>query len=434
MTAALTPAQRFFRYRIFAVTGLAYAGFYFCRKNFSVAMPLLKTDLGFTDKELAWVIFGYNLLYMLGQFGNGLLADRWGPRLIVGVGLIISVASNLAMGWTASLAMVLLLGCFNGAGQSTGWPGLIKNMATWFRHHERGVVMAWWTTCYVLGGFVATRFATECVTNPTWFPALGWRRGFWAPAIVLLAVAVIYILFTRNKPSDAGLPEIDESGDAESPDHETSANNPNDAWSDLKTVLLNPAVWAIGAMYFFLKLTRYSFLFWLPVYMKDQLGYSVKDAGNTSAYFELFGFFGTVAAGYVSDKLFQARRFPVGAIMLFGLAGACLIHPQLAALGVLGNAIGISIIGFMTYGPDTLMTGAGAMDIGTQRAAATAAGVINGLGSCGQLFSSLLVAYFASWFGWNSLFYLFVVCSLAGALLLTTKWNYGGRKSGSQPA
>ncbi len=62
-------------------------------------------------------------------------------------------------------------------------------------------------------------------------------------------------------------------------------------------------------------------------------------------------------------------------------------------------------------------------------AAATAAGVINGMGSIGQLISPLLVAYVAETMGWNSLFYLFVAFSLISAGLLATKWNFGGRRS-----
>src|SRR5262249_14184189 len=152
------------------------------------------------------------------------------------------------------------------------------------------------------------------------------------------------------------------------------------------------------------KLTRYALTGWLPVYMVKHLGYSKGAAGYTSSFYELAGFFGAVTAGYLSDKLFQSRRFPVGALMLFGLAGAFLIHASLARSGITANAIGLSLIGFMTFGPDTLMTAAGAMDLGTRRAAATAAGVINGMGSCGQLLSSLVVAYFADRFGWGSLF------------------------------
>ncbi len=59
--------------------------------------------------QLADVIFGYSLLYTAGQFRFGLLADRWGARLAVGVGLVASIAANLMMGLAASFGLLLAL-------------------------------------------------------------------------------------------------------------------------------------------------------------------------------------------------------------------------------------------------------------------------------------------------------------------------------------
>ena len=420
MNAVSLPKS--WRYRIFAVTWLTYAGFYLCRKNFSVLMPILTDEFGFTKTDLAWVITGFSAIYMLGQFANGLLSDRFGPRLIVGIGLLISAFSSIAMGFGASLILFMVMMWSNGFGQSTGWSGLIKNMATWFRHAERGVVMAWWCTCYVVGGFVATVFATYWATNETFLADFGWRRGFWAPALLLMVISGIYIVYTRNRPSDAGLPDLPEDNTLVSAPTSTSLA---DKTSELRKVLTNSALWVTGAMYFFTKMTRYAFLFWLPLYMTEALSYSESAAGYTSSVYELIGFFGVLIAGYASDKLFQARRFPVGALMLYGLALALFVHPTLSELGFVANAVSIGVIGIMTFGPDALMSSAAAMDIGGQRGAATAAGLINGMGSVGQIFSPLLVAYVADQFGWNSMFYLFVIFALISGTLLAFKWNYG---------
>ncbi len=408
------------RYRIFAVTWLSYAGFYLCRKNFSVVMPLLTSELGFTKTDLAWILTGYSLIYMLGQFANGLLSDRYGSRYIVATGLLVSVVSNITMGLGASVFLFMVMMWSNGYGQSTGWSGLIKNMAAWFRHEERGVVMGWWCTCYVVGGFAATVFATYCATSDTFLADLGWRRAFWAPAILLTIIGIVYAVLVRNRPSDVGLPDLLEQGDS-------IAAASQSIWkgnSALRSVLADSALWVTGAMYFFTKLTRYAFLFWLPLYMTEALDYTDRTAGYTSSVYELMGVLGVLLAGYASDKLFQARRFPVGALMLYGLALSLLLHPTLSELGIWANAVSIGIIGIMTFGPDALMSGAAAMDIGKQRGAATAAGLINGMGSCGQLVSPLLVAFVADQFGWNSMFYLFVVVALISGTLLATKWNY----------
>jgi len=437
---ALTQGIKFgdYRVRVFAVTWLAYAGFYFCRKNLSAAMPLMKEELHFTDLDLSKIIFVYSLTYMLGQFVGGVLSDRHGPRLIVSLGMVIAVLANLCMGFAATPFAFLFLGAVNGGAQSTGWSGTLKNMAPWYSRHERGVVMAWWATCYVLGSFLATQFAAWSISTSAPFVDWGWRRAFWMPAIVLAGIAILFSLLTRNRPSDVELPELEEI-DPDDPEIERSESPADDSnesasFSDILDVLSHSAVWITGSMYFLLKLTRYSIMFWTPVYLVEHLGMDKVAAVRTSSSYELIGFLGVLFAGYASDKLFSARRFPVGSIMLLGLAGACYIEPMIVRWGDYGPALAMGLMGFMTYGPDTLMTGAGAMDIGTPRRAATAAGVINGMGSCGQLVSPFLVVYMKNTFGWDSLFYLFIVCALLGSLLLATKWNYGTKKSTNHPA
>ncbi|NJK96584.1 MAG: MFS transporter [Bacteroidales bacterium] len=179
--------------QIFLFTWLGYAGFYFCRKNFSVAMPLMSNQLGFDNMQLANLITLYSVMYMAGQFVSGFLNDRLGAKAVVGYGLVLSLAANIFMGFFPSLSFMMGCMLLNGAGQSTGWSGMIRIMSNWYEKKERGVVMGWWTTCYVVGGFVAVLFATWWGTNNI-LPDLGWRKVFWAPALLL---AVITILFWK---------------------------------------------------------------------------------------------------------------------------------------------------------------------------------------------------------------------------------------------
>ena len=425
---AISNSLRFWRYRMFVLTWFVYAGFYLCRKNFSVIMPALEEDLGYTTSDLAIILTGYLTIYAIGQFGNGFLSDRFGPRLVVGLGLLVAVASNVFMGIAASsLTLLGLMYVVNGYAQSTGWSGMIKNMSTWFHPEERGVVMAWWSTCYALGGALATAFATWAAFNAPFLEHLGWRRGFYAPAAALLVIAVCYIVFGRNRPSDAGFKDFEEPTPGLDKREEGDEDNVVAVW---KEVLKSKALWTTGAMYFFLKMIRYSFLFWLPMFMVRSVGYEVDEAGYASTVFELAGFFGVIIAGYASDKLMGSRRFPVACIMLFGLAIACFIYPSLAAEKGWLNILGLSLIGIMTFGPDALMTAAGAMDIGSQKAAGMAAGIINGIGSIGAALSPILVATIESRYGWDRIFPIFVIFSIIAALLTATRWNEGKASHG----
>jgi len=393
--------------RVFAGTWLAYAGFYLCRKNFSVVMPLLSRDYGFSKDDLASLIFAYSLAYACGQFLAGTLADRYGAKPVVAAGMILSAVATLAMPGSRVLWALAGLQLMNGAAQSAGWPGLIKITAAWFGPARRGVLMAWWSTNYVVGGFLGTILATWFATGPL-TARIGWKGGFLGPALLLLTIAVVFSFLATARPHDAG--RKGESSIA--------------VWRE---VLASPTLRSIAVCYFCLKLMRYTFLFWLPLYMVERLGYTTADAGYLSSAYELLGFLGVPLAGYLSDGLMRGRRFPVATAMLTGLALAFLVFPRLSALSYTANLCAIGLVGVLTFGPDTLMGGAATQDAIRPEAAATSAGFVNGVGSVGQLTSPFLVTAVVRWSGWDGLFGLFVVVSLIGAAALATQWNAGGR-------
>lgn len=389
------------RQNAFSVTWLAYAGFYLCRKNFSVIIPLLAASGSLNKMDLANAVTAYSFTYAIGQFTMGGLADKLGARRVVSIGLFLSVFATVAMGyWYSALALIVLQGV-NGLAQASGWPGLVKIMAAWFGKAHRGVVMAWWSTNYALGGFVATLLATWAVTHPTWFPDLAWRRGLWIPALALLPIAVWFAVAAREKPLLA-----------------VAESTAGFSLAQVRAVLASPRIQIISAVYFALKLTRYAFLFWLPLYMTERLRYSASEAGYSSALLELAGFFGALSAGYISDRWMGSRRFPTAALLLAALGLVCMLHPAAAAWSRLANLIGIALIGAAIFGPDSLLSGAAVQDAAPPGAVATAAGVVNGLGSFGQLASPWIVLLVAGRYGWDNLFYFFAAISLLSSLLL----------------
>ena len=404
------------RLRIFTITWLVYAAFYFCRKNLSIVLPALHSEAGLSDLALANIVFAYSLLYALGQFGCGVLSDRFGPKKVVGAGLVLIVASNLVMGLSATPLWLLVLACFNGIGQATGWSGLVKMMASWFRASQRGIVMAWWSTNYVLGGFLATAFATWAIAQHWLLPSLGWRRGFLFPALVVLGVSIAFFLFADNAPRDS---------------HVTSrAASPRliSSFSDFARLLGNRALWLVSISYFFLELCRYAIIFWLPLYMVRRLSYSLETSGYLASLYELVGVTGALLAGYISDRLMQSRRAPVSALMLIGFALVSLLQTFFAGRGLVVTGFAISLLGMLTYGPDTLLSGAAAQDIGQVNSAATASGLIDGIGHLGSLFSPYLVVYVSQRYGWDSIFLVFTVAACAAAAMLIPLWKYTAKE------
>jgi sugar phosphate permease len=377
--------------RIFTVTWLAYFGFYLCRKNFSVLMPFLKMERGYTSEALAHVLFVYSLAYAGGQFLMGGIADRLGSRLVVTAGALFSAASSAL---TGTLAPLVLLQGINGLAQSSGWPGLLKMTGTWFPASNRGVIMAWWGTHMVLGGAAAASLAA-------WATQGDWKRGAWVPALFLGVIAAVFGLLGADRPG----PKKEKGRAARAP------------------LVLNPPLISIAAMYFCVKMTRYAFLFWLPLYMTEFLRYKPSDAGYASSVYELIGFLGVLLAGYVSEKTAKGARFPVAAIMMFGLAVLCAAYPRLSQSGSWINLGAIALMGAFTFGPDTLMAGAGTQEAAPPEAAGRAAGFVNGVGSLGQVVSPYLVAMVSARYGWPAIFNVLGGVALLGGLALTTQWR-----------
>jgi len=401
------------RNRIFAVTWLAYAGFYFCRKNLSIVLPLLDGH-GLSHLDLANIIFGYSFMYATGQFACGPLSDKFGSKKIVGIGLGVIVLSNLMMGLHGTAAWLLAFACLNGLGQSSGWSGLVKMMGNWFEGSRRGIVMAWWSTNYVLGGFLATTFTTWAVTQYIVAPSWGWRRGFVFPAGILLIVSIAFYFLAQDAPAAAI-----------SSAPESTVQSRQGIWhlADLLALFRNRSLWSLGSAYFFLELCRYALLFWLPYYLMHQMSFSLSRSGYLSSLYELAGIAGALLAGYISDHYMHSRRAPVSAVMLAGFGLVALLPAFVPHAGAVMVAAVISMAGLLTYGPDTLLAGAAAQDVGNQISTATTAGLIDGIGHVGSMVSPYLVIFVSERYGWNRLFLVFACASFLAAASLIPIWN-----------
>jgi sugar phosphate permease len=375
------------RGRIFLAAWALYAGYYLCRKDVGTANTAIS--------HLAVVLACFGAAYALGQLAGGTLADRFGPRRTALAGAGISITCTLLLAWCSHPRVGLLLQLGNGFGQGFGWPSLLKLIGSWFRRDERDRVLGWWSTSYILGGLLATSLSAWLIAHTDVSARAGFHSVYLVSSSLLLFAALFFYQHTIH------LPEEDASPRAAS-------------WG---TILKNRDIRVISAMYFFLKMTRYTLLFWLPLYLVTGLGYTRFRAEHIASYFELFGFLGPIAVGYASQRWFSERRLALATGMLFLLAFVCLLHPMLAESGWFGLAVSISFMGILIHGADLLVSGMAVLDVMPSEVHGRAVGFVNAVGSMGQLCSPLLVTFFVSRLGWSKLFDLFVFFALlAGAI------------------
>jgi sugar phosphate permease len=108
----------------------------------------------------------------------------------------------------------------------------------------------------------------------------------------------------------------------------------------------------------------------------------------------------------------------VSALWLVGLALALLAFASFRSESTWVNVLLLALIGALLFGPDSLLSGAAAQDAGGLKAAASATGFVNGLGSVGALLQGLIVPLIADHLGWRALFPVLVGMALLAALTL----------------
>jgi MFS transporter, OPA family, sugar phosphate sensor protein UhpC len=415
---------RVWRTKILATTWLSYAGFYFCRKNFAIAKSSLLTSLEIDKSDLAHIVSAYLLAYMLGQFMTAMLSRRVASRVLLLSGMGISLGCNVVFGFSylagpAGYWPLLIFMVVNGFAQSTGWPANVGILGNWLQRKERGRLMAMWATCYQLGSSLAKAFAAFmlAVAGAAW--------SFWGAAIVMFGVWILFYLFERDSPEEAGLPALVEEVEIQvSPEEAEAHASGEEPW---KRDVFMSVMW-MGSCYFVFKFLRYALDSWSPLALEELFDLTQANAGYVSTAFDWVGFVGVLFAGWASDRYFKGRRTQVIVGMTVGMFLAFVFLATIGLQSVWMFGIGLSLCGFMLMGPDSLISGVGAIDVGGKQRAVIAAGIINGLGSIGPIFQEEIIGYLLDNHGYTEVFNVLIAVSalgIAGTVYLARRSKQG---------
>ena len=433
-TGGKTDWFKSWQWQVIICSMIGYAMFYFVRKNFSFAIPMLQDAFpGLTKAHFGAIMSAGGIIYGVSKLINGVIGDRTNARWHLVLGLGVCVAVNFIFGWSAKLttlmtgetggpdfiggmvAIMSVLYIINQIFQGCVFAPCNHLMVNWVPPHELATKMSIWNTSHSIGAFVASIICGYLTS---------WQLCFWVPATISL-FGILFIFATlRDTPKSVGLKELPKvEGEL---DDEKSKDKKEWRKFLVNNVFKNPVVWILALTDLFVYVVRFAILDWGPSMLQD-MGLSQALSGWTVGIFEVAGCLGMIFAGYVSDKFFKSRSQRVCAIEMV-LVALCLValhfiqdmHSPVLFLIVLALA------GFFLYGPQALL-GVIASNEVSKKAASSAVGIIGFMSYLSTLITGLPLGLFADKFGWHPMFILMAGVSMIGFILIVTLWNLRDR-------
>ncbi|HVP48170.1 MAG TPA: MFS transporter [Bryobacteraceae bacterium] len=401
---------------------IGYSGYYLCRSNFSVALPMIIQELGTRGMhaDVAQIRLGLIaslgvLAYAIGKFVAGGLSDFLGGRRTFLGGMAGSVLFTALFALSGGTPLFTLAWIGNRLVQSLGWAGVVKISSRWFSYSSYGTVMGIVSLSFLFGDAASRQFLAILIGY-----GFGWRSLFFTAAGVLFFWALVNTVLLKDTPQEIGEPEppanpqnLFASGESDSA--------PMSIRSLLSPLLRSKVFLLVCLLSVGLTLVRETFNLWTPTYFAQTVGLSNADAAQKSALFPLFGGISVLLAGYLSDRMGKGAR---AAIILIGLllAGLTLL---VLAYGDFGGSrfwpvCLTALVAFLMIGPYSYLAGAIALDFGGKRGSATVSGIIDGSGYLGGVLAGDSMARISVAYGWRGAFaVLAAVCwvlSLAAAV------------------
>lgn len=397
---------------MFLMSAIAYLD----RVNISIAGQAIQQEYELSNVQLGWIFSAFVIGYALFQAPGGRLADRFGPRRVITIGVVwwslfTTLTALVPSGVGVSLMMLVGVRFLLGIGEAVVYPSSNRLVANWIPSVERGVANGLIFAGVGAGAGVTPPLITFILVN--W----GWRWSFYVSALIGLAAGVVWHLLARDSPEkhpwiskeevahiEAGLPAPVEELEA----HKTLP------WA---TILGNKNILAITLSYFSYGYIAWIFFTWFFIYLSKVRGLDLR----SSSFYSMLPFLAMATCspvgGWIADILTRRYGRRVGrcgvAVVSIALSAVFIAlatqveSAQLASI-VLAAGVGalyLSQSAFWAVTADIAGSSAG-----------SASGLMNMGGQIGGALTAISTPWIASQFGWTASFLVAAVLAAAASV------------------
>lgn len=392
---------------IFVLSAVGYLD----RVNISIAGRSLLAEFHLTQLQLGWVFSAFVMGYALFQAPGGRLADRFGARWVLTLGVVWwGIFTSLTAMVPARGALVLLLGVrfLLGAGEAVVYPSSNRVVANWIPTQERGLANGLIFAGVGVGAGITPPLITYILIHH------GWRWCFWASALIGFAACSVWYWLARDAPERhpwVTASELTHIRAGLSPSLERPPTRI--PW---RAILTSREVLGISFSYFCYGYIAYIFFTWFFIYLVDVRGLTLKAGSRyTMLPFAAMAVCSPLG-GVISDFLVRhstKRRGRCGVAgvgmalsAVFVLLGARAQSAELASVLLAGGvgALYIAQSAFWAVSADVAGPWAGLVS-----------GLMNMACQTGGALTAILTPALAQRFGWNTPFLVAGLLAVAGA-------------------
>jgi ACS family glucarate transporter-like MFS transporter len=390
------------------------------RTNISIAGLQISSEYGLGNQRLGWIFSAFLIGYAGFQVPAGWLASRFGPRLVITLGVVwwgVATALTTVIPPGISQAVVLLIAIrfALGAGEAVIYPAANQWVARWVPMQERGFVNG-----LIFAGVGAGSGLTPLLL--VWFISHhGWRSAFWFSAVIGVIAGAVWWWAARDTPEEDPRVSPSELNIIRQGITEDASGTPARSAVSWRAVLSRRDLPALIISYFGFGYTAWIFFSWFFLYMAQVRGFNLK----ASALFSMLPFLsmtiGCLAGGVISDRLTKTYGLRVGRCGLASVAffftaiflvlGSRVQSPQLAGVILAGGAgaLYVSQSSFWSVSADIAGRNSGVFS-----------SMVNMGAQVGGAVTASLTPWVAQRFGWTTSFAIAAALAVVGSVLWMT--------------
>jgi len=298
--ASATDIEARRRWVILGVAYLCMLTFVITLQAVPPVLSLVMAELELSHAQGGLIMSLYAVPGLIVSIPAGMLADRYGQRVIGLVSFSLAIAGTAIVATGNSLPILILGRLVTGVGAMTLMVLSPQLLAQWFRGREMGIAMGLFNAGFPLGTILSLNFLAMAGES------LGWRASIWlSTAMPLVGLVIFALLFT---PAPRGSQET--SGQAEG------------FFPGIR--LAGIPIWVVGAAWMLFNATIIALFTFTPDFLQTT-GYSVASAGLVTSAAMWTALVMCPIVGYVIDKI--DRKLAIVTIGAVTLAILVLIIP-----------------------------------------------------------------------------------------------------------